>query len=1203
MADDIQRTIYKLEIDDSAYIKGVDNLSASTQKFTQQQDAANKKLKENEAALKSVADTVEKDRKALENYAGSDTKFRKTLEDNLKASQAQHSTLKKLVDDVRASYERSKKAADDFAQSSNKANGLAGGGRVPVPPVVPQPVPQLIPPAAFEDFDLNDILSQTNIEFEKLRESIAAAELALAGMNEESEEFKQLAPVVDQGKKALADYDAAATKAGTSTLSLRSQIRLGREELVKLEQQGKANTKEYFELEKRVASLTDAFGDQQARIKILASDTKALDFGKGAITAATAAFSAYTSVSVLAGDQSEELQKKTLQLFAAMQLLQSVEQLSNLTRREGTLFTLAQSGAQAAYTAVVGASTGALRAFRIALAATGIGIVIAGIAFLVNKFNELKEAQEEATKAQRELTEIREEAAKSFAAEVTHLTLIKTKLNDLNIPQKERIRLAKEYNKTAEEGNKIDLTQIDNIDAVNAAIDRNIVKIKERAIAKAAENVLAKRAEDLFLEEEKARTRGLNQIREENDLKARGLQTDEQRIEQSLPTIQVTIDEKGQTSLKDAIISEQDRLTTFIGNDPELKKKRDEFNETLKRVGGIISIDDIITIKPTGGSKGAENTFLKQLDELNKKRLDLIAKGQEGEIALVKRFAERLTIEKSAIDRQKNITDPQKEFLKKKLEELTGLELQKALEDYRKKVKDAREKLSKEINDLQNKATEDSLNLIQNEFERRKALIEFNEKQELADAAERQEDRLAALELDKLLLGEQAYQEAKNIIITTGEQESNNILARFAALRQDLATDTFKKLLDSIGSGLNQGLIFRDENLAQEIRDASNRFLEGKITYEQFQKELTAIQIREEGIRRDATLSNQRSQLSELDAQIAATTDKTSEGYKELIKLRDDLRAKIATGEKDDAIKDAEDKNKDENTKKVETLNDYVASVGQLADSVIQFWQAANEAESAALDRSIALQEKRVTAAQRIAERGNAQYLKAEEDRLKELQIKRENAARRELAINAALQASQLLVGITGAISKIATPGIGIAESIGAFAVIASSLAAGYGLVKSLQGNQPRLAKGDPYVKRNGHPSGVDTIPAWLNEGEAVIPTDKNKQYHPSVRAIYDGSVPAEAMNNFVKNYHSVKSVPRVNYERIKESAEIHLGSDGRMSVAIQEQNKLIVENNELQRMTLRAMKNMSVSANIDRDGVSVMVNEYIQQMNINKKV
>jgi hypothetical protein len=44
------------------------------------------------------------------------------------------------------------------------------------------------------------------------------------------------------------------------------------------------------------------------------------------------------------------------------------------------------------------------------------------------------------------------------------------------------------------------------------------------------------------------------------------------------------------------------------------------------------------------------------------------------------------------------------------------------------------------------------------------------------------------------------------------------------------------------------------------------------------------------------------------------------------------------------------------------------------------------------------------------------------------------------------------------------------------------------------------------------------------------------------------------------------------------------------------------MENNDLQRQTLRAMKNMSVSATIDREGVSIMVNEYMQEMAKDKK-
>jgi hypothetical protein len=1237
MADEIQRTIYKLEIDDSGYIRGIDSLSASTQRFAQVQDAANKKLAEAKIALKAASDAVLRQQQELDNAnKGSNTGIIKQRQDALKSAQVEQQKLTDLVKQTEIEYQKATKLATDFANSTAK-------GRIAIPPVTPQNIPQL----PLGGTGLGEAVGASAAEFEQLRGAIAAAELALSEMNQESEEFKALAPAVEAGKKALADYDAAAESAGQSTVSLRTQIRQGREELVKLEQQGKANTKEYFELEKNVARLTDAFGDQQQRIKILASDTKALDFGKGAITAATAAFSAYTSVSVLVGDQNEELQKKTLQLFAAMQLLQSLEQLSNLTRREGVLATLAQSGAQAAYTAVVGASTGALKGFKLALAGTGIGIAIFAITALVVAYQKLGEASKEAAAEQKAVTEIGQAAASSFAAEVTHLDLIKTKLNDLTISQKQRISLAKEYNKTAEEANKIDLKQIDNIALINKAIDSQIAKIKERALARAAETVIAEKAEAVFRIQaeidakspvldvnQRAATARLQAEQQTLDARVASIVANQAKIKGIKPVSSAEIlalsglsdeqiaagaansdklkllqDKTIANELRSINLRKQQIASQNVGINADLRGLFDSLDTAQDALNNALKFGvDFITVESLfkeGGTK-IENVFIQERDRLLAKIAELRRSEETGIKAINDEFAAKLTVEQNRIAqllKEQKLTEPQAKILVQLAISANQTELNKALADFNKKVLDAREKLNDDLRKLQAQSTEDTLSLIQDEFERRKQLIDFNQQQELSEQQEFTNDRLATLDLDRLLIGEETYQRVKAGIIEVGEQNSLNILARFAAQRKDLAADIFKQSLDAIGSGLNIGLIFRDENLANEVRDASNRFLQGKIKYEAFQKELTAIQKREEGIRRDAVLSNQRSELAELDRHIALILDKTSQEFKDLTQRRNDLRTKIAQGEKEDAVKDAEDENTDPNKKKVETLNDYVVAVGQLADSVIQFWQAANEAESAALDRSISLQEKRVTAAQRIAERGNAQYLKAEEDRLKELTIKRENAARRELAINAALQASQLLVGITGAISKIATPGIGIAESIGAFAVIVSSLAAGYGLVKSLQGSQPRLAKGDPYVKRNGHPSGVDTIPAWLNEGEAVIPTETNKKYHPAIRAIYDEKIPAEDINAFVKNYHAVKGVPRVNYDRIKESAELNITTDGRMAAAISDQNKLIQENNELQRLTLRAMKSMSVSANIDRDGVSVMVNEYIQQMNLNKKI
>ena len=230
MADEIQRLIYKLEIDDSGYIRGVDNLSSSTQKFSQIQDATNKRLQEQKLALKAATDEVIRQQRELDNAnKGSNTGVINQRQTALKAAQAEQAKLTDLVKQTEIEYQKATKLATDFATSSAKV----GQGRIPLPPVTPQQIPQLIPSGGT---GLGEAVGASAAEFEQLRGAIAAAELALSQMNQESEEFKALAPAVEAGKKALADYDAAAQSAGESTVSLRTQIRQGREELVKLEQ-------------------------------------------------------------------------------------------------------------------------------------------------------------------------------------------------------------------------------------------------------------------------------------------------------------------------------------------------------------------------------------------------------------------------------------------------------------------------------------------------------------------------------------------------------------------------------------------------------------------------------------------------------------------------------------------------------------------------------------------------------------------------------------------------------------------------------------------------------------------------------------------------------------------------------------------------------------------------------------------------------
>jgi hypothetical protein len=1217
-----ENVIFKLSIDGDGYIRGCDALTASTAKFTEEQARANNTLKTNEAALKINTDRLNRAKADLEAYTGTNARYRKQLEGDVKSAEKDQAQLTELVNKNRIAYEQATKAASDFADTAARAANVqqqAGGGKIPAPTVVQPVIPQV--GAGIQEAlkgislgDLPETLSKTLPEFEALRAVISDAKARMGELNQEDEEFKQLAPIVAQGEEALAIYDKQLQKTVGHHMSLREEILNTNNELARLEQAGKGASQEYADLEKHAAHLTELYREQRERIRVLSSETRLLDFGKAAIETATAGFEAFTSVQLLFGDATEETQKKVIQLFAAMQLLTALERISEQVKRGGVIATNLQTAAQATYTAVVGASTGALKAFRLALLGTGILAAVAAIGYLVVKYQQMKKATEEAGKANKELNEIRNKAIDSYAKEVSQLEILRRKLSDQQIPLNERIRLAKEYNTTAEESARIDLKQITNIDLLNAAIDRQIEKIKERALAQAAANAAEQKAAVLLKAQEK-----VIEIAPKFNLNIPD-------IDRQIKNVQDQLDDLSFKEFTKENIALTKHLQELRAALLDVKSANNDFNRSAKLAATIAppqtcppgyhwdaSKQQCVKneTKEPNAPKLPDNVYEEERQKQKERLSELLRKSVEDEKTIRAQYEEQLKAEILRISnllKDKKLTKPQAENLKIEAGKINTVGLDKALEDYRKKVADAREKINKETRDLQQKAIGDSLGLLHDEFDKRAALISFNEQKELGNEKESTDERLRQLNLDRLLLGEEAYQKARAEIITVGEQNANNITQKYAVERQQLSIDIFNEGLNRFNNILELSNLQLDESLSKQISSLSQRFLSGKITYEKYQRDITNIQKKYEQERRQSTLDTEREELRALENQIAGQAGNknlTEKQATELVKKRDELRSKIA---KDQADIDQGAAGEDNTLAKqrADQVTEYANAIGQLTDSVIQFWQKANEAEQKALDRSIALQEKRVEAAQRIAERGNAQYLKEEQDRLDEMNVKRENAARRQLGIDAALQASQILVGITGAIAKIST-GIGAAETIAEIAVIVGALATGYGLVKSLQGNQPRLFVGTTDTGPGKNVDDKGGFHAILHPHEAVIPADKNKKYKPTIEAIYHGKISPEVINNFVQNRNKtftqthIDSIPRLDTEKIKHTAETKISHDSRLASMVSEQNKLLRENNDYQRQLLR--KTINVQNTIDENGVATIVTEFIENRERDKKL
>jgi hypothetical protein len=176
------------------------------------------------------------------------------------------------------------------------------------------------------------------------------------------------------------------------TQSAKQRLRELQKTLIDMSLAGQDGTKAFKEMEREAGKLKDQIGDTSQRIKTLASDTVRIDTVVSAVQGITAGFQIAQGAAALFGSENEDLQKSLLKVQGAMALATGVQQVANILNKDSILITQGQAAAQALYATAVGASTGAMKAFRIALLATGIGAAIAAVGLLIAKWDELTAA-------------------------------------------------------------------------------------------------------------------------------------------------------------------------------------------------------------------------------------------------------------------------------------------------------------------------------------------------------------------------------------------------------------------------------------------------------------------------------------------------------------------------------------------------------------------------------------------------------------------------------------------------------------------------------------------------------------------------------------------------------------------------------------------------------------------------------------------
>ncbi len=1119
MPFDQENVLFSSEYDATKFVAGISTQIASLRSLNDEQLKLQKTFEQTETQLSNVDKQLRETNDQIKALDKSSKDYAQTQSNLTK----QADQLTKQQGELQSSLKSQKTQLDQVTQTNQKVvesfEKIQATAKKPITPVFDQSkiVSSLADiktkmSATLKGFDFSgfEVLQENLLgakgEVDQLAVALTAAKEKLATLDPQSDEFAKLNEVVQTGEQFLQSYNETQDQTGAKSNSLRSRLRQLRDEMTLLEDAGQDDTEQFRKLQIQAARLTDQYGDMQQRIRILASDTRHLDFGLAAVNTAASGFQAYTGALELFGlssDTAAEAQKK---LLAIMALVQGAQQLQTLLLKENTLRVVGADLATKIYSAtlrIFGATaataTTSVKALSAALITTGIGALVVALGFLISKMQDWTSETEKAAAAQEKLNQ-KIKTQKEFFDEDIKLIDQNTKIRNEKLKQ-QGLSQASIYQSNLQ-GTKEKIQQI-NDQLAKLDEDRGTRSAEEQKLISARQLELIAQGEDLktqaILEAEQERTR----IAEEGRKK------------------QKEISDKHIQDVKAA-----NDLLSQIRLDLRLFGATDEQKE-------LINLDDAFAKQKAILIKGGVS--LKEATELyNKERNEIIA-----------RYG------KLRIDEEVRI-----------MNELDQLQL----EANAKRIENIKTEFDREISTIRNE----------------------NEKQKQA-LQQQQTDLLNSFVGDRN--SEQFIQFAKSV------NDQFEIL--FDALAQntadklkEAAAKAFQSALDNIQK-LNEKLVGQIHISAnKEIIATTQLYTTGAITYKEYQERLTKISQEETAKRLQAQRAEIAQQLVSIG--IRSTQNISDQERKALVDQADKLKGDLSNIDKEIAdnqagnFKSTEDAN-------LQHLHNMLNAYGSFVDGVVGFIADLDRAESAQLERRISYQQQRVEFARQIAEKGNAQYLELEQKRLDALQAQQEAHAQKQLAIDNALTLSKAALAAVGAVADAVGSGNPFLAIAAVVAVIAA-IGAAFNFVNSLKTPVAQFAEGTLFVDDRNAKDGVDTVPAKLTKGEAVIPRERNLEYKKTVEAIYYKSVPADVLNRFVAQYPTV-NVPEIDFSRLSNATDNYFTNS-----SVEGNHKLGLIYDQLAMLNENMSNVDNLNINFDERGFSLSLMRTLKQIKLLKR-
>lgn len=242
----------------------------------------------------------------------------------------------------------------------------------------------------------------------------------------------------------LVNQDKATDKLIGKSVSLKTQLKALKDELNKLETQGKENTAQFAQTALAAAKLEDQISDTNERVRVLASDTFKFDAAVGAVQGLAAGFAVAQGAAALFGEENKDLEKVIAKTQGAIALLNGVQEIANLLSGQSAVKLAVLTTAQNLFNTSVAGGGKALKIFTSALAVTGLGALVIALGFVVNAIMKVAESSELAQSALRGLEATNAQLNKKIIESQEQLDLARGKISEKEAQRNQIQRQQKE---------------------------------------------------------------------------------------------------------------------------------------------------------------------------------------------------------------------------------------------------------------------------------------------------------------------------------------------------------------------------------------------------------------------------------------------------------------------------------------------------------------------------------------------------------------------------------------------------------------------------------------------------------------------------------------------------------------------------------------------------------------------------------------